>query len=417
VNPSSGTYLHKMLQREPSAPLSRFEEFIVGPIQRYRTLLRHQLDKMIECHEPSCVQLILGPNGNGKTLLNNTLKQAASATNVSFREEGVSHLSYDVLFSWITLSGGVPAMLGIELAKNLQRSIYEPPEVTYSSIATQIAKRFANDFVPPFHIRIASWIPKYLIKKAIREYEVALKGVITSDEADPISEALTGAFDRIQKALSRASMRRAFSRYVSDWQMSSFMERFLDSSESHRLSIRDLNESLYSDLDRHQATAQPLDSIRAIASIGKDVGCKVVVLMLDDVNLVKPPRILLPIVESLREFRDPKIFLVVTAIEEVWKTYTKPQSPDRSIYEKIEMYGNPIVLGPPTPEQIPLLFQKLLDLMNNELSCEGKWVAIDESEEERIIQNCSKESFRAATKFMIDSLETHVRVISGARTV
>src|SRR5437764_15416317 len=121
--PPQSSFLHKQLQLQPSAPESDFDKFIVGQLPTARVQLLSSLRSLISCTEPSRLQLILGPNGNGKTLLNNVLKKEATKQNLKVGEGSEPRLVFNVLFSRITLNTVRQSQLGIELAKGLQRSL------------------------------------------------------------------------------------------------------------------------------------------------------------------------------------------------------------------------------------------------------------------------------------------------------
>jgi len=403
------TPLYKRLQRHPSPPNSEFERFVVGSLLEIGTRLSNQLREIVRSEEPSGVKLILGPNGNGKTLLNNMLKKTATEINIQNIDENNLPPSFTVLYSRVTLNELGPTLLGIELAKNLQRSYFEPPDITYSSIATRIIKTFAEEYKPPFHVRLAATLPKYLLKKAIRKYEEALNGLITTDEADPITELLDMAYLRIQKRLSRNTINKAFLRFSKQIKLSGFLRHFWDIKEGWLLTIRELNKYLYDDLGLNQSTGQPLDTIRAMAAIARNVDCKAIILMLDDFNLKEPPNVILPIADSLSEFENPRIFLIISAVEEIWRKFATADPHDLSVKQKIEIFGDPITLEPPTKHEIQMLFDKLSSLMANELRSREKWIQLNESSREEIIRRCPITSFREATKFIIDSLERYIR--------
>src|SRR5919108_4069605 len=128
--------LYEYLNSQPSAPNAHFDRFVVGNISIQRAYLSASLNSMLEGTKPSHLQLILGPNGNGKTLLNNTLMFEASKKNLTRVESGNVEASFRVMFSHISLSDANPNSIGIKLAQNLKRSIYEPSMLTYSTMAT-----------------------------------------------------------------------------------------------------------------------------------------------------------------------------------------------------------------------------------------------------------------------------------------
>ncbi len=398
------SFLYKKLQDQPAAPSQGFEKFVVGELQIQRTEVIALLDKMLNNQEPSRIQAIIGPNGNGKTLLNNALKYHATETNLQKTEEGIT-ATFDVLFSHIMLNMDNPNSFGVELAKNLQRTIYEPPQVTYAVIAARIAQDFADNYVPPFYLRLPGWLPKFLVKKTLERYQSLLSGLITDNDYKAFSTALDSVFAELAKRLTSSAMKRTFQEYIEKKEISSFMKGYFK-SDSFRITIKELNTSLYDDFRVNQGTVQPLDTIRAMATIAKDVGCKVLIIMVDDCNLNNSPRMFLPIVEYLSDFEGPKLLFVINAVTAKWEKMTS-DTEDLSFKQKLGSFGNPIKVKSPSKSDLVALLYKLLGLMNDELTNQGFFVRLSDVAQKEILSKCPTTSYREATKFIIDNLERY----------
>jgi hypothetical protein len=404
------TPLYEYLINQPSAPAAYFDRFVVGNIPIQRAYLSASLNSMLDGTKPSHLQLILGPNGNGKTLLNNTLMFEASNKNLVRTATGSVEANFNVLFSHISLSDANPNSIGIKLAQGLKRSIYEPSRLTYSAMAVKIIKDFVVNYDPPFYTRIATWLPQYLLKRDLKTYEDQLNGLLIDDEVEPIILASEKAHQKLRDYLKVASIRASFEEYLKSREINSFMRNYLG-NQNENLSVQELNRALFTELSSSQGTAQPLDVIRALSSIVRDVGCKVLILSIDDFNLKQPPTILLPMIEKLSEFENPKIFFVVSAISAVWEKAIADED-DLSIRQKIHQFGNPIMVTPPSEDDIHTLSDKMISLMNADLAGEGKSIVINAEQTQELRRNCPKSSYRDAIKFLIDNLKEYIETPS-----
>ena len=114
------TPLYEYLINQPSAPAAYFDRFVVGNIPIQRAYLSASLNSMLDGTKPSHLQLILGPNGNGKTLLNHTLMFEASNKNLVRTAMGDVEANFNVLFSHISLSDANPNSIGIKFSSGLK---------------------------------------------------------------------------------------------------------------------------------------------------------------------------------------------------------------------------------------------------------------------------------------------------------
>ena len=64
------TPLYKKLKRTGVSPHDDIDKILVGGLQNQVAELISQVNRMIDGNEPSQVRIILGGNGNGKTILN-----------------------------------------------------------------------------------------------------------------------------------------------------------------------------------------------------------------------------------------------------------------------------------------------------------------------------------------------------------
>jgi hypothetical protein len=407
--------LYEYLNSQPSAPNAHFDRFVVGNISIQRAYLSASLNSMLNGTKPSHLQLILGPNGNGKTLLNNTLMYEASNKNVTRTESGDVEAKFTVLFSHITLNDANQNSIGIRLAQSLKRSIYEPSRLTYSLIAAKIIKDFVTNHELPFQVRLAAWWPLSLLKRDLITYKEQLDSLLSEEETDSVISALEKTFLKLQRNVTAASLRESFGNYLRAREVNPFMRNFLE-NRSDSLSVSELNRELFTDLSSFQGTAQPLDVIKAISSMARDVGCKLLILAVDDFNIKQPPTALLPIVEKLSEFTNPKILFVVTAVQAVWEKAIADED-DLSIRQKIHQFGNPIMVAPPSERDMDTLFEKIVSLMNADLTREGKSIIMTPEEAQSLRSYCPRSSYRDAIKYLIDNLRRFIEIPSQKKVV
>ncbi|MCI0608398.1 MAG: hypothetical protein L0Z71_04975, partial [Anaerolineae bacterium] len=407
--------LYEYLNSQPSAPNAHFDRFVVGNISIQRAYLSASLNSMLNGTKPSHLQLILGPNGNGKTLLNNTLMYEASNKNLTRTESGDVEAKFTVLFSHITLNDANQNSIGIRLAQSLKRSIYEPSRQTYAAIAAKIIEDFALNYEFPFQVRLSAWWPRSVLKRDLSTYGELINRLLSDEDVDSTVSALEKTFLKLQKSAAAVPIRESFEEYLRVREVNPFMRNYLE-NRSDSLSVSELNRALFTDLSSFQGTAQPLDVIKAISSMAQSVDCKLLILAVDDFNLKQPPTVLLPIVEKLSEFTNPKILFVVSAVQAVWEKAIADED-DLSIRQKIHQFGNPIIVAPPSEHDMDVLFDKIVSLMNADLAREGKSIIMTPQEAQSLRSYCPRSSYRDAIKYLIDNLRHFVEIPSQKMVV
>ncbi|HKY54405.1 MAG TPA: hypothetical protein VJM08_08875 [Anaerolineales bacterium] len=407
--------VYQYLNSQPSAPNAHFDRFVVGNISIQRAYLSASLNSMLNGTKPSHLQLILGPNGNGKTLLNNTLMYEASNKNLTRNENGEVEANFTILFSHITLNDANQNSIGIRLAQSLKRSIDEPSRLTYSLIAAKIIEHFATNHELPFQVRLTSWWTRSLLNSDLKTYKEQINSLLSEEDIDSVVSALEKTFLKLQRSVTSTSLRESFEEYLRVREINPFMRNYLE-NRSDSLSVSELNRALFTDLSSYQGTAQPLDVIRAISSMARSVGCKLLILAVDDFNLKQPPTVLLPIVEKLSEFTNPKILFVVSAVQAVWEKAIADED-DLSIRQKIHQFGNPIIVAPPSEKDMDSLFDKIVSLMNADLAREGKSIIMTPEEAQSLRSYCPRSSYRDAIKYLIDNLRRFIEIPSQKKVV
>jgi hypothetical protein len=352
------------LESSPIAPDEDFDRFVVGDLlDQSFGALRLQVSDMVSGGGPSRLQLIVGENGNGKTLLANRLKRYLSEQNETqtpAREAAVVR-KFDILYSHISALGKASSQTSLEIATNLRRSQLEEPGITYSLIAVQIAKAFAVRYRPPFYWRLltltARGVADFFSAGVFTKFEEALR----DQSADQIRSELDGITEKLQKKLNSNYYRAQFDEFIGELvAFDPFVKTYFYRSGAvgvHRLRADFLNE-----VNRTSSLEQPWQVAAQIASLGRQVGCRLVVMIIDDCNQVGFVEQLMPLINDLPKFTDPKIFLIVNMVQSVAEQIENSTG-DMSVGQRL-FYKEPIRLSGPGPHDVEALYGRLRTLYN-----------------------------------------------------
>jgi hypothetical protein len=396
--------LSKLLEEQASAPTFGFDRFIVGSPARHRAELMTLLRGMIDADSPSTLRVILGPNGNGKTLILNSIREAASLGNLKGERAG-----FDVLFSRISIGDRSVSDLGLCLANELSRSTREPAETTFTLISAQILKNFTAHYRPPLYQRIIPGLARAMLHKAQKVYDDYAKAIVDLDEKDPVEIGLDRIEDEISKALTKRGMRNAFRRYADEHEMGSVLTRFLLLRGERALSQKALSEALRDELVTRKRGFHPKEAIHAIAAIAREVNCRVLLLMIDDCNSISGQDYVLQIAESLGEFDKPKLFLLTSGLESKWQERVRRDGDDQSFKQKVYIFGEPLRVDLPTDDELRELADNLVALVNSELNMQGQHVSWNQAEKDLALKQCSGQAYRVATLHLLREIRKNIR--------
>ncbi|MCK5062214.1 hypothetical protein KAR28_06750 [Candidatus Parcubacteria bacterium] len=395
------------MQRQPSAPFVGFDKFVVGKAAKLKADLIKRLKVMMEGNEPSSGQLILGENGNGKTLVNKSLQAFASDLNLKTMKDG-GLPSFDIMFSRVSFHQISSSNVGVELAKNLRRSYVEPTDITYSSIAATTLKQFAEQYNPHWSLKIFSAPAKIALNYSIKKYENYIKDIIEVSSQQAVSPGVDIVFKKIDDRLRFLGLHKAFGKYARSNKLSVFLESYIGDDKQNYRSVEELNKALHDDLAASFGRGQPHDVVVAISEMCKSVGCKVLVLEIDDCNDSESIDFLLPIAENFEKYTNPKIFVIASGVTKCWDVNIV-NGFDKSAQHKVQEYFNRTELEKPTGEDIEALSEKLETLIQTEEAENGKSLSWDINTKKQAISHCDGKSFRQATKILIDSAEPFIR--------
>jgi len=404
--PSQGP-LYRQLQLQPSAPSSGFDKFLVGKTASWRAKLLQLLNQMIACEAPSCGRAILGLNGNGKTLLNKALQAAATERNLALLPTG-GRPAFEVMFSRISASQTNLSNYGVELAKCLSRSNLEPPETTYASIAAEILRRFSETYRPGIGTRLLTFPAKALLRHALKKYDDVIGTFLETIADDGASAGIDEAFKLIDRWLGERLLRRSFRVYARSLRMGSFLEDYIVGKGGGFRTVAELNRLLFDDLAASFSASQPQDIVHCLMEICRLVGTKVLMLQVDDCNDEKAVDFLLPIAERLGDFKSPKILVLASAVETVWKDCIA-RGKDLSLQQKIHEFFDPIVLKSPTKAELRKLAEKLAVLIQMEEAARIRTLEWPEEAMDAALAVCEGKSYRLATRILIDDAVKYIK--------
>ncbi len=398
--------LYKHLQRQPSAPSTGFDRFVVGDAAKRRSELVALSQRMLACKEPSCGRLLLAANGNGKTLLKKSLQEAATEVNLKNLDVG-ARPSFRIMFSRISVSQTTASNIGLELAKGLRRSYKEPSTITYTSLGVEILRKYEEGYKSPLAVRWLIAPVKFGLKYSLKKYDDYIRDIIEQAAEEVADGGVDKVFKRVDGWLRRLGLEHDFRRFARSQKMSHFLETYIAGEQSGYRSVEELNNVLYNDLAATFGKGQPQDMVSTIAGLVGSVGCELLILQLDDCNDSEAIDFLLPLAENLEDFRRPKLLIIASAVPDKWEKIVD-QGEDLSARHKLELFFDPIRLSSPGAQELRELAGRLEVLIQAEEAVSGRTLSWPVSTKEAAIERCAELTYREATKELINSAEEHL---------
>jgi hypothetical protein len=150
-------FLRSIFER-PIPPNDHFEDFVVGRDVENAKAQLFGLIKEIAHGAPSQITVIVGDNGNGKTLVNNWVKLALSKENYepnSEPEAQASPLNFYHFFSHFTAHSDFnTTQAGYEVVRSCQFHYRRPASYTFSIVADRVFKDFYIKYKPPWWTKV-----------------------------------------------------------------------------------------------------------------------------------------------------------------------------------------------------------------------------------------------------------------------
>jgi hypothetical protein len=396
------------LESNAVAPSDLFDSFVVGDaLQRGYTTLVSLIDGMLNGTEPSRFQLVVGENGNGKTLLAHRIMRWL--TDKNFTNAKNMSASFDALYSHISQLGSAKGRhTGLEIAANLRRSQIEDPEYTYSLIAIRIASDFEDDYNKdslPFPLRLFKLVTFSALDLATGGILDKLDEALRDKSVAKLKKILDETTRRFQKLLTKKHYGANFAEFISDLELDSFVNTYF--KQRTTLGIDQLRKGFLLDMDRNPAIVEPREVVKQIARIGRKVGCRIIVIIIDDCNHTALVEQLLPLINDLSEFTNPRLCLIANMLQSK-ANEIQNMTGDRSIAARI-LYNREIKLTPPDRNDIGSLYDKLRILYNEAFPDRHKFVPEGLSGEaadkwSKAVQNHSVDgpSYRSAIRFLTE---------------
>jgi len=356
------------LESNPVAPDDDFDRFVVGSHFNDSFIkLRVVTSEMIKGKQPSRFQLVVGENGNGKTLLANRLTRFLSDENETRgpKVSGQSERKFDVLYSHISALGKASSQTSLEIVTNLRRSDIEEPELTYSLIAAKIAGDFAMQYQPPILWRFLKLLGRGTADFFTGGFYGKLEEALRDKSAQQIRSALEGVNERFQKSLNNTHYRKKFEEFIGD--LVAF-EPFVNTyfNQSSGAGINRLRANFLAAVNGAPSLAQPEQAIAQIIELGKRINTKAVVIIIDDCNQLGFVEQLLPLINDLSKFTTTKVFLMVNMVQSVAEEIVR-SSGDQSVPQRL-FYNDPIRLLGPSRKEVDALYDNLRVLYNEAFS-------------------------------------------------
>jgi hypothetical protein len=245
------------------------------------------------------------------------------------------------------------------------------------------------------------------LRYALKKYEDYIGDLIDIAAEEGGVEGIDAVFKRIDRGLRRVGLKGEFREFARRQKMSGFLETFISSDRREYRTVEELNRALYNDLARGFSNNQPQDVVASLASMVRSVGCKVLILQIDDCNDKGSVDFLLPIAEHFALFREPKILLIASAVEAAWQQNIE-RGPDKSAQQKLNQFFNPIRVSSPDPNELEQLAKKLELLIQTEEATNGRSLDWPEASRQAVIQASVDKTYREATKAFIDHAEKYI---------
>lgn len=406
------------LETNAVAPDDDFDRFVVGTLLNDSfVLLQRLVVAMINSNQPSRFQLIVGENGNGKTLLANKLKRFLSDENETQQPVASTGLArkFDVLYSHISALGKASSQTSLEIVTNLRRSELEEPEITYSLIAVQIARDFAAQYQPPFLWRLLKLFMRSAADIASLGIYGKLEEALRDKSAAQIRLALDGVSEQFQKTLNNNHYREKFEEFIGELvAFEPFVKTYFH--QSGGVGVHRLRANFLEAVNRTSSLAQPRQVVEQIGQLSRRVSAHVVVIIIDDCNQIGFVEQLLPLINDLSKFTDPRIFLIVNMVQSVSDQIERGVG-DRSAPQRL-FYNEAIRLSGPSQKEVNDLYGRLLTLYNEAFSEErtsipnlqtsrkGAAKVVVKAWSDSIKSNTIDSNYRAAIRFLIQQLKT-----------
>jgi hypothetical protein len=400
------TELYDQLVRTPNPPEEDFDAFLVGSrITAARQLLFKKISKLEARADPSQVIVVIGENGNGKTLLNNIVKEHLSKKN-EIRDPTTNKVSSRFAYFFSHIHGHVTSdtTIGLELFRNLQFHFKRSPIESYALVSLKLFEEFLAGYTLPLWVKLLHPI-KWATSAGVKA--LGLESFLSDVLGDAAGETMDTVFERMQRYLAGQDSAKKFEAYCSQRRVGGFLAKLY--GQRHRtLSANELNKELFDDL----TSARILDSSRyavaEICDIISAVHAQVLVILIDDCN---DDRLIMNIVGfidglvALDREADPvrpRVLMVLNMLKDKYDQIIDSHQIDKSVKHRIA-HNAPIELPRPTAAETRSLVDRLVSLRNARGG--GRIINREPAWERPLVQECRGKSYREAIHIIDSKLD------------
>lgn len=440
-------FLHNIL-REGNPPVWGFRHFVVGSLSKQSPRIIGEIEDIDQYGSASKTFLILGRNGNGKTLLSQLILEKITKLNdLSVRENlksqplqpneiqrrvqeiinndnGDQQIN-DIRYLCSTISvKQVETDLGVTrlIAQSLSRSVYEEPAQTFRAIILRITKKILDNYQPNFlekFLRFGIVAGKVLISNIIQIKDDELKEISEiiatgSDEAQTGLNELKRIIDKkTTKFFQNQAVRDKLAALSADFYFNDYLEQFVFGQASiyddKNITGQKIFDSFKKEMRLKNLSAR--DELKAVHELAQHAGCKVLVIILDECSPEKDPTSWLTnIIDTVATFENPKVLMLIMGVNEVWNRYDLSNQPDQSLFSRlyIDALDIPIKIQEPTEEDIRELWTKLKYLIVTEITQVNKTLS-EVNIPDNYFDQFQGKTYRYITRIMIDKILQYVK--------
>ncbi len=385
---------------KPIPPDDGFVEFVVGEKTRdAKSSILGLINKIAAGIASSQVRVVSGANGNGKTLLNNWIKQELSLKNKPLNDDPTgsqssSPIKFDYFFTYVSAQSIDAKKIGYEIFRNLQIHYKLQPSYTFSLLQKEVFREFQKWYKAPWFTNI----PSYILRRGAHLVDAQVGGALSELLEDIGSESLDHAFEAADKQLLKFLKNKHALRGFKDFcELRNLGDIFVTKQmvEGKIFPPDKYNAAILDVLTKGSMVDSPVEVIEALQDVARIVKAKALIVIIDDANNLIILNKLIRFVNKLNDFNAfgrPRVLLILSMLTNTYNTIKNSQNPDETLKQKLT-FNPPIQLPAPTPEDIKDLVGNLIRFRNE--ACINTR-PIGDVETKEILEQCCCGSYRAA---------------------
>jgi hypothetical protein len=394
------TVLSELFQR-PAAPEHSFDSFVVGhALNTARRGILDKIDQLANGTAPSQILVVTAENGNGKTLLQNMLKEELGRRNEIRDHSDAVGCRFDYFFSHVKTDGIKSEEIGYHLLQALQFHPKWPSTYTYSLISLRLFQQFLQtSYQLPWYVRLALPI-KWIMKGGLNTLDKGLGGMLSDILGEAAGEAFEAVNKRAQLYLSNQHIQMQFRNYCDNTRIGSILVDHYSRMKKY-LPPDKFNKSIFDALNSAHMLDSAADAITAMRDLISTVGAKVLVVMVDDANddaLLKNFVGLINRLDALdRDGTAPKVLLMLSMLSSRYDDVMRSTDDDKSLRQRLG-YNGRVVLPSPTAEDIASLIARLEYLSSKDAPVTSASASLSAPDKASIVEECKNRPYRYAMR-------------------